>query len=64
MDLLCFLCLVFAMPLCASVCMCLVVFNCEFVTLGHVWYLIVSIPDLCTLSCFQNNCIRKCLFID
>ena len=27
MDLLCFLCLVFAMPFCASVCMCLVV-NC------------------------------------
>ena len=46
MELLCFLCLVFAMPFCASVYMCLVVncweradllalivvFNCEFVT--------------------------------
>ena len=43
MDLLCFFCLVFAMPLCASVCMCLlgkgltswlsfVVSNCEFFT--------------------------------
>ena len=32
-----------------------VVSNCEFVTfpigiLGQVWYLIVSIPDLCTLT--------------
>ena len=33
-----------------------VVSNCEFVTflfiLGQVWYLIVSIPDLCTLTYF------------
>ena len=34
-----------------------VMFNCVFVTfpcdtLGHVWYLIVSIPDLCQLSYF------------
>ena len=34
-----------------------VVYNCEFVTftfgiLGQVWYLIVSIPDLCTLTYF------------
>ena len=34
-----------------------VVFNCVFVTfpfgiLGQVWYLIVSIPDLCQLSYF------------
>ena len=34
-----------------------VVFNCVFVTfpcgiLGQVWYLIVSIPDLCRLSYF------------
>ena len=33
-------------------------FNCVFVTfpwgiLGQVWYLIVSIPDLCRLSCFN-----------
>ena len=36
-----------------------VVYNCEFVTfpcciLGQVWYLIVSIPDLCTLTYFGN----------
>ena len=35
----------------------LVMFNCVFVTfqcgnLGQVWYLIVSIPDLCHLSYF------------
>ena len=33
-----------------------VVSKCEFVTsigiLGRVWYLIVSIPDLCTLTFF------------
>ena len=34
-----------------------VMFNCVFVTvpcgiLGHVWYLVVSIPDLCHLSYF------------
>ena len=65
-----FLCL-FAMPLCASVYMCLVVTcwekaglwlsfvvsNCEFVTFplvspGQVWYLIVSILDLCILTYF------------
>ena len=31
---------------------------CEFVTfpfvVGQVWYLIVSIPDLCTLTYFDN----------
>ena len=27
-----------------------VVSNCEFGILGQVWYLIVSIPDLCTLT--------------
>ena len=37
----------------------LVMFNCVFVTLpcgilGQVWYLIVSIPDLCCLSYFNN----------
>ena len=36
-------------------CLSFVVSNCEFVTfpfgiLGQVWYLIVSIPDLCTLT--------------
>ena len=28
--------------------------------LGQVWYLIVSIPDLCTLSYFGGS---KCLFL-
>ena len=38
-----------------------VVSNCELVTfpfsgiLGQVWYLIVSIPDLCTLTYFAHN---------
>ena len=37
-----------------------VMFNCVFVTfpcgiLGQVWYLIVSIPDLCRISYFNNN---------
>ena len=64
MDLLCFFCLVFAMPSCASVLMCLVVtcwdradlfallLVCHFPIgiLGQVWNLIVSIPDLCTLT--------------
>ena len=36
-----------------------VTFNCVFVTfscvvMGQVWYLIVSIPDLCRLSYFNN----------
>ena len=26
--------------------------KCEFVILGQVWYLIVSIPDICPLSYF------------
>ena len=35
-----------------------VMFNCDFVTfpcgiLGQVWYLIVSIPDLCPLFYFE-----------
>ena len=72
-DLLCvvFFCLVFAMPLCTSVYMCLVVtcweradllalvcgvslWVCHFPIgiLGQVWYLIVSIPGLCTLTYF------------
>ena len=60
-------CLVFAMSLCASIYMCFVVtcweradllalvcgVCCEFVTLGQVWFLIVSIPDLCTLTYFE-----------
>ena len=58
------LCLVFAMPLCASVYMCLVVTcgewltswlsfevsNCEFITFPLVSWVSVSIPDLWTLT--------------
>ena len=62
-------CLVFAMSLCASVYMCfgvtcweradLVCGVCHFPIgiLGQVWYLIVSIPDLCTLTYFYILCI-------
>ena len=72
-DLLCFFCLAFAMPLCASVYMYLVA-TCwervEFLALvcgvwlwvshfsigilAQVCYLIVSIPDLCTLTYFHQ----------
>ena len=55
-------CLVFALSFCASVYMCFVVtcwertdlLVCHFPIgiLGQVWYLIVSIPDLCTLTYF------------
>ena len=59
-------CLVFAMSLCASVYMCFVVtcwekagllalvcgVCCLIGILGQVWYLIVSIPDLCNLIYF------------
>ena len=46
-------------------------FNCVFVTfscgiLGQVWYLIVSIPDLCHLSHFETlqiGGIEEYLFI-
>ena len=39
-----------------------VMFNCNFVTfpcsiLGQVWHLIVSIPDLCHLSYFADDCV-------
>ena len=41
-----------------------VMFNCVFVPfqcsiLGQVWYLIVSIPDLCLLSYFENYSRQK-----
>ena len=38
-----------------------VVSNCEFVTgiLGQVWYLIVSIPDLCTLTYLVRKSASK-----
>ena len=70
MDILCYFCLAFAMPLYASVYMCLVVTCWERADLsalvcgvcgvcyfsigilGQVWYLIGSIPDLCTLTNF------------
>ena len=79
-----FFCLVYAMPLCASVYVCFVVTSWEradllalvcgvllwvrhfpFGILGQVWYLIVSIPDLCTLTYFaiivlQMYCYYKC----
>ena len=68
-----FFCLVFVMPLCTSVYLCLVVTCweradffalvcgvflsvCHFPIdiLGQFWYLIVSIPDLCTLlTCIE-----------
>ena len=43
-----------------------VVSNFEFVTfpcgiLGQVWYFIVSIPDLCTLTYFHANQTSMCL---
>ena len=72
-DLLCFICLVFAMPLCDSVYMCLVVTCGERADLmalvcgvqlsvchspigilSQAWYLIVSIPDLFTLTNFNT----------
>ena len=44
-----------------------VVPNCEFVTfigiLGQVRYLIVSIPDLCTLTYFNQNHLRIFIYI-
>ena len=71
-------CLVFAMSLCASVYMCFVVTcweradflallcvrNFPIGILGHVWYLIVSIPDLCTLTYFVHEIqMRPWLFL-
>ena len=62
-------CLVFAMSLCAFVYMCftvtcweradllaLVCGVCHFPIgiLGQVWFLIISIPDLCTLTYFYS----------
>ena len=64
MDLLCFFCLVFAVFLSASVYMCFVVTCWEkgdllahfpIGIMGQVWYLIVSIPDLCTLTYFVSH---------
>ena len=41
-----------------------VMFNCVFVTFpygiqGHVWYLIVSIPDLCHLSSLKSASFER-----
>ena len=46
-----------------------VMFNCVFATLPcgilcQVWYLIVSIPDICHLSYFQQNPNVKQIFSD
>ena len=64
-------CLMFAMSLFASVYMCcleradllalicgvyLWVCNFPIGILGQVWYLIVSTPDLCTLTSFNSRC--------
>ena len=64
-------CVVFAMSLCVSVYMCFVVtcweradllalvcgVYCHFPIgiMGQVWYLIVSIPDLCTLTYLNSE---------
>ena len=45
-----------------------VLFSCVFVTfpgsvLSHVWYNIVSIPDLCLLSNFKNFMIVESVFL-
>ena len=71
-SVLCLLCLCARQFLCAlwspagkglTSCLSFVVYNCEFVTfllvLGQVWYLIVSIPDLCTLTYLDLNCLLK-----
>ena len=65
-SVLCLLCLCACMFICAlwsparkglTSWLSFVVSNCEFVTfpgnLGQVWYLIASIPDLCTLTYFD-----------
>ena len=53
-----YLCLVFTCLERADLILVFLVSNCEFVTfpigiLCQVWYLIVSIPDLCTLTYFK-----------
>ena len=70
--------LVFVMPLCASMFFCafrspagkwltswlsFVVSNCEFVILGQMWYLIVSIPDLCILTYLHSLIFKLCIMI-
>ena len=77
-----FFCLAFAMPLCVSVYMCLVVTCWEMADLlalvcgvllwvcyfpigilGQVCYLIVSIPDLCTLTYFLMRTNSICQWL-
>ena len=77
MDLLCFFSVLCLLCLCKHLLICALwspggkgltswlsfaVSNCEFVIPGQVWYLIVSIPDLCTLTYFDQNDI--CSFGD
>ena len=45
-----------------------VMFYCVFVTfpcgvLGHEWYLIVSISDLCLLTCFEYDAFSNTLWV-
>ena len=68
-SVLCLLCLCVRLFICAlwspagkelSSWLSFVVSNCEFVTFPlvswvQVWYLIISIPDLCTLTYFVNS---------
>ena len=73
MGSLCYLCFVFVMLSCLFIvalwspagkglapclflCVMFVTFTCG--VLGQVWYLIVSIPDLCLLTYFEMNEIR------
>ena len=57
-SVLCLLCLCARLFICALWSPGSVVSDCEchfpIGTLGHVWYLIVSIPDLCTLTYFAS----------
>ena len=48
-----FFCLVFVMPLCASVCHFPIGFLCQ------VWCLIVSISDLCPLTYFTSYMVPE-----
>ena len=73
-----FFCLVFTMPLCVLVYMYLVVtcweradilalvcgayFSCHFPS--QMWFLIVSIPDLCTVTYFQKPQIITIMVIE
>ena len=74
MDHLCYLCLVFIAALWphagkGRTWLLFVMFNCAFVTFpcgiqGQVWYLVVSIPDLCRLSylVIHDDCTVLVLF--